>query len=41
VPYLSLLRKGTIDAVAFQRVEALARFFDVSLDYFRQQEPPA
>jgi transcriptional regulator with XRE-family HTH domain len=40
VPYLSILRKGTIGAVSFQRVEALARFFHVPLDYFSQEEPP-
>lgn len=40
VPYLSILRKGTIGAISFQRVEALARFFHVPLDYFSQAEPP-
>lgn len=40
VPYLSILRKGTIGAVSLQRAEALARFFRVSLDYFRQEGPP-
>jgi transcriptional regulator with XRE-family HTH domain len=40
VPYLSILRKGTISAVAFQRVAALARFFHVPLDYFSQEGPP-
>ncbi|MGE3541977.1 MAG: helix-turn-helix domain-containing protein [Candidatus Tectimicrobiota bacterium] len=40
VPYLSILRKGTIGAVSFQRVEALARFFHVSLEYFSQDGPP-
>jgi transcriptional regulator with XRE-family HTH domain len=40
VPYLSLLRKGTIGAVSFQRAEALARFFQVSLDYFRAEDLP-
>jgi len=40
VPYLSILRKGTIDAVSFQRVVALARFFHVPLDYFSQEGPP-
>lgn len=40
VPYLSILRKGTIAAVPFQRVEALARFFHVPLDYFSQAGPP-
>jgi transcriptional regulator with XRE-family HTH domain len=40
VPYLSILRKGTISAVSFQRVEALARFFHVPLDYFSQEGPP-
>src|SRR2546426_6458154 len=38
VPYLSLVRKGTIGAVSLQRAEALARFFQVSLDYFRAEE---
>ncbi len=37
VPYLSLLRKGTIGAVSLQRAEALAGFFHVSLDYFRAE----
>ena len=40
LPYLSILRKGTICAVSFQRVEALARFFHVPLDYFSQEGPP-
>jgi transcriptional regulator with XRE-family HTH domain len=40
VPYLSILRKGTIGSVPFQRVAALARFFGVALDYFSQEEPP-
>jgi len=40
VPYLSLLRKGTIGAVSLQRAEALARFFQVSLDYFRAEDVP-
>jgi transcriptional regulator with XRE-family HTH domain len=40
VPYLSILRKGTIGAVSFQRAEALARFFHVSLDYFRAESLP-
>lgn len=40
VPYLSILRKGTIGSVQFERIEALARFFHVSLDYFSQEEPP-
>ena len=40
VPYLSILRKGTIGAVSFQRVKALARFFRVPLDYFSQEGPP-
>ena len=39
VPYLSILRKGTIGAVPFQRVAVLARFFQVSLDYFSQEDP--
>jgi ESX-1-secreted protein regulator len=41
VPYLSMLRKGTIGAIAFHRVEALARFFHVPLEYFSQEGPPA
>ncbi len=41
VPYLSILRKGNIGAVSFQRVEALARFFHVPLEYFSQEGPPA
>ena len=40
VPYLSLLRKGSIGAVSLQRAEALARFFQVSLDYFRAEDVP-
>jgi len=40
VPYLSILRKGTINAVPFHRVEALARFFHIPLDYFSQVGPP-
>lgn len=40
VPYLSMLRKGTIGAIAFHRVEALARFFHVPLEYFSQEGPP-
>jgi transcriptional regulator with XRE-family HTH domain len=40
VPYLSVLRKGTIGAVPFHRVEALARFFHVPLNYFSQEGPP-
>ena len=40
VPYLSILRKGNIGAVPFERVEALARFFRVPLDYFSQTEAP-
>jgi ESX-1-secreted protein regulator len=40
VPYLSILRKGTIRAVSFQRVVALARFFGVPLRYFSPEEPP-
>lgn len=41
VPYLTILRKGRISAVPFQRVEALARFFNVPLEYFSQEGPPA
>lgn len=41
VPYLSILRKGTIASVPFERVEALARFFKVPLDYFSRDTPPA
>src|SRR2546427_784330 len=40
VPYLSILRKGTISSVPFQRVAALARFFGVPLDYFSQEGAP-
>lgn len=40
LPYLSFLRKGTINAVPFKRVAALAKFFNVSLDYFHQEGPP-
>ena len=40
VPYLSILRKGTIGSVQFERIEALARFFHVPLDYFSQEDPP-
>ncbi len=40
VPYLSILRKGTIASVHFERIEALARFFNVSLDYFSQAATP-
>jgi transcriptional regulator with XRE-family HTH domain len=40
VPYLSILRKGSIGAVSLQRADALARFFHVSLDYFSQEGPP-
>src|SRR5215510_10732291 len=40
VPYLSILRKGTISAVPVQRAAALARFFHVPLDYFSQEGPP-
>ena len=40
VPYLSILRKGTIGAVSLQRAEVLARFFHVSLDYFSQEGLP-
>jgi len=40
VSYLSILRKGNIGAVPFERVDALARFFRVPLDYFSQTEAP-
>ena len=40
VPYLSILRKGTIGTVSLHRAAVLARFFHVSLDYFSQEEPP-
>src|SRR5687767_13772945 len=40
LPYLSFLRKGTINAVPFQRVAVLADFFQVPLDYFHQKGPP-
>jgi transcriptional regulator with XRE-family HTH domain len=41
VPYLSMLRKGSIGAISLQRAAALAQFFRVSLDYFSQAGPPA
>jgi transcriptional regulator with XRE-family HTH domain len=41
VPYLSILRKGTIGAVPFQRVATLAHFFQVPLDYFSQEGSPS
>jgi len=41
VPYLSILLKGGISAIPFQRVVVLARFFEVPLDYFSQEGPPA
>lgn len=34
VPYLSMLRKGTINNVPFDRVAKIAKFFKVPLDYF-------
>src|SRR6266566_3280802 len=40
VPYLSILRKGTIGAVSLHRAATLARFFRVPLDYFSQEGPP-
>jgi len=40
VPYLSMLRKGTIANVPFDRVAKIAAFFKVPLDYFSQSEPP-
>ena len=40
VPYLSMLRKGTISNVPFDRVAKIANFFKVPLDYFSQSEPP-
>jgi transcriptional regulator with XRE-family HTH domain len=40
VPYLSILCKGTIGSVPFQRVAALAHFFQVPLDYFSQEGDP-
>lgn len=40
LPYISILRKGTIAKVPFQRVAALAKFFHVPLDYFDQEGPP-
>jgi len=40
LPYISILRKGTIAKVPFQRVAALAKFFHVPLDYFDQAGPP-
>jgi len=41
VSYLSMLRSGGIDAVPFDRVDALARFFQVPLEYFSQKVSPA
>jgi len=40
VPYLSILRKGTIGAVSLHRAATLARFFRVPLDYFSQEGLP-
>jgi len=40
VPYLSMLRKGTINNVPFDRVAKIAKFFKVPLDYFSLSEPP-
>jgi len=40
VPYLSMLRKGTIVSVPFDRVAKIAKFFKVPLDYFSLPEPP-
>jgi transcriptional regulator with XRE-family HTH domain len=40
VSYLSILRKGSIASVQFERIDALARFFHVSLDYFSQEATP-
>lgn len=40
VPYLSLLRKGAIRDVSFQRMAILAQFFRVSLEYFCPEGPP-
>ena len=40
LPYISILRKGMITKVPFQRVAALAKFFRVPLDYFDQEGPP-
>ena len=34
------MRKGTIRDVSFQRMAVLARFFYVSLEYFRREGPP-
>ena len=41
VPYLSMLRKGTISNVPFDRVAKIATFFKVPLDYFSLTEPPS
>jgi len=41
VPYLSMLRKGTISNVPFDRVAKIAKFFKVPLDYFSLAEPPS
>jgi hypothetical protein len=35
-----MLRKGVIGDVSFQRIVALARFFRVPLESFRQEGPP-
>ena len=40
VPSLSLLRKRAIRDVSLQRMAVLARFFHVSLEYFRHEGPP-
>ena len=40
VPYLSMLRKGSIASITVGRMEALANFFHVSLDYFRLSAIP-
>lgn len=40
LPYLSILRKGMIAKVPFQRVATLAKFFHVPLDYFDQEGAP-
>ncbi len=40
VPYLSNIRKGTITSASFERVEKIAKFFGVPLDYFSSQELP-
>lgn len=40
VPYLSQIRSGKISAVPFEKVELLAKFFGVPLEYFSREVPP-